>query len=49
MRNLGASVGISIMQALLTSNTQKVHARLTEGLTPDNPWPALFYMAARSA
>jgi DHA2 family multidrug resistance protein len=25
------------MQALLTSNTQKVHARLTEGLTPDNP------------
>jgi DHA2 family multidrug resistance protein len=37
MRNLGASVGISIMQALLTSNTQKVHARLTEGLTPDNP------------
>jgi len=37
MRNLGASVGISIMQSLLTSNTQKVHSRLTEGLTPDNP------------
>ena len=37
MRNLGASVGISIMQALLTENTQKVHSRLMENLRPDNP------------
>jgi MFS transporter, DHA2 family, multidrug resistance protein len=43
MRNLGASVGISIMQALLTSNTQKVHSRLVEGLTngPNGPPAAL--------
>ena len=36
-RNLGSSVGISIMQALHTENTQTVHARLTESLRPDNP------------
>ncbi|HKT53747.1 MAG TPA: DHA2 family efflux MFS transporter permease subunit [Caulobacteraceae bacterium] len=35
-RNLGSSAGISIMQALLTQNAAMVHARLTEGLTPDN-------------
>jgi DHA2 family multidrug resistance protein len=37
MRNLGASVGISIMQALLTNNTQIVHARLVQGVRVDNP------------
>jgi DHA2 family multidrug resistance protein len=37
MRNLGASAGISIMQALLTHNTQVVQSRLTEGLRADNP------------
>jgi DHA2 family multidrug resistance protein len=37
MRNLGASVGISIMQALLTNNTQIVHARLVQGVRADNP------------
>jgi DHA2 family multidrug resistance protein len=36
-RNLGNSVGISVMQALFTRNTQVVHARLIEGLRPDNP------------
>jgi DHA2 family multidrug resistance protein len=40
MRNLGASVGISIMQALLTQNGAKVYSRLMSGVTPDNPnWP----------
>jgi DHA2 family multidrug resistance protein len=37
MRNLGSSAGISIMTALFTSNASVVHARLVQGLTPDNP------------
>ena len=37
VRNLGASAGISIMQALFSTNTTTVHARLIEGLRPDNP------------
>ncbi|HZU88026.1 MAG TPA: DHA2 family efflux MFS transporter permease subunit, partial [Stellaceae bacterium] len=37
MRNLGGSVGISVLEALLASNTQIVHSRLVEGLRPDNP------------
>jgi len=42
VRNLGSSVGISIMQALFTSNTAKVHARLTEGFTGIGPLPPPF-------
>jgi DHA2 family multidrug resistance protein len=37
MRNLGGSVGISVLEALLTRNTQIVHSRLVETLRPDNP------------
>ena len=37
MRNLGGSVGISILVAILAENTQTVHAQLIEGLRPDNP------------
>jgi DHA2 family multidrug resistance protein len=37
MRNLGNAAGISIMEAVFVRNTQVVHARLTETLTPDNP------------
>jgi DHA2 family multidrug resistance protein len=37
MRNIGGSVGISIVEALLDQNTQKVHSRLVEQLRPDNP------------
>jgi MFS transporter, DHA2 family, multidrug resistance protein len=37
MRNLGGSVGISIVEALLVSNTQLVHAELSEHVRPDNP------------
>jgi DHA2 family multidrug resistance protein len=48
MRNLGASVGISIMQALLTTNTQKVQSRLTEGLRPDNPQAHAFFASPPS-
>jgi MFS transporter, DHA2 family, multidrug resistance protein len=37
MRNIGGSVGISIVEALLDQNTQVVHSRLVEHLRPDNP------------
>jgi MFS transporter, DHA2 family, multidrug resistance protein len=37
MRNLGRSVGISVLVALLAENTQIVHSRLIEQLRPDNP------------
>jgi MFS transporter, DHA2 family, multidrug resistance protein len=37
MRNIGGSVGISIVEALLIENTQVVHARLAEHVRPDNP------------
>ncbi len=37
MRNVGGSVGISIVEALLVQNTQVVHARLAEHVRPDNP------------
>ena len=37
MRNIGGSVGIAIVEALLDQNTQIVHSRLVEHLRPDNP------------
>jgi len=36
MRNIGSSVGISAVQALLVSNTQIVHATLSEHISPWN-------------
>ncbi|HYZ39075.1 MAG TPA: DHA2 family efflux MFS transporter permease subunit [Stellaceae bacterium] len=46
MRNLGGSVGISILVATLAENTQIVHSRLVEGLRPDNPLVQAPYLAA---
>jgi len=37
MRNLGGSIGISVLVATLAQNTQIVHSRLVEHLRPDNP------------
>jgi len=37
MRNIGASVGISVMVALATNNTQAMHASLAAKATPDDP------------
>jgi DHA2 family multidrug resistance protein len=37
MRLLGGSIGIAILEAQLTRNTQIVHSRLVESLHPDNP------------
>jgi DHA2 family multidrug resistance protein len=45
MRNLGGSIGISILVANLAENTQIVHSRLVEGLRPDNPLAQAPYLA----
>jgi DHA2 family multidrug resistance protein len=37
IRNLGSGVGISIMQALVVSNTQTMHSSLIEHIDPSNP------------
>lgn len=37
MRNLGSSIGISIVTTLLTRNTQTMHATLSTYITPYNP------------
>jgi DHA2 family multidrug resistance protein len=34
MRNIGSSIGISVVTAMLTRNTQVMHARLAEKVTP---------------
>ena len=37
IRNMGAAITISMLQALTIRNAATVHARLTEGVRPDNP------------
>ncbi|HZK89728.1 MAG TPA: DHA2 family efflux MFS transporter permease subunit [Stellaceae bacterium] len=37
MRNIGGSVGISVVEVLLAQNTQIVHSQLAEHVRPDNP------------
>ena len=37
MRNIGGSVGISIVEALLAENTQVIHSHMAEHIRPDNP------------
>jgi DHA2 family multidrug resistance protein len=44
MRNIGGSIGISIVVALLAENTQIVHSRLVEHLRPDNPFAQSPYL-----
>ncbi len=46
MRNLGGSVGIAVLEAMLTQNTQIVHSRLVEQLRPDNPLAQAPYLSA---
>jgi DHA2 family multidrug resistance protein len=46
MRNLGGSIGISILVARLAETTQIVHARLIEPLRPDNPLAQAPHLAA---
>ncbi len=37
IRNTGAAVGIAVLSAMNIRNSETVHARLVEGLRPDNP------------
>src|SRR5262249_1006104 len=46
MRNLGGSIGISVLVANLAEKTQIVHAHLVEGLRPDNPLAQAPFLAA---
>src|SRR5437763_2466763 len=46
MRNLGGSIGISVLVANLAEKTQIVHSYLVEGLRPDNPLAQAPYLAA---
>jgi MFS transporter, DHA2 family, multidrug resistance protein len=44
-RNIGSSIGIAIVVALLAQNTQTVHSRLVEHLREDNPLARMPHMA----
>ena len=37
IRNIGSAIGISVLQVMTIRNTATVHARLSEGVRPDNP------------
>ena len=37
IRNIGAAVGISVLQAMTIRNATTAHSRLVEGIRPDNP------------
>jgi DHA2 family multidrug resistance protein len=46
MRLLGGSIGIAILEAQLTRNTQIVHSQLVEWLRPTNPLTRAPFMPA---
>jgi DHA2 family multidrug resistance protein len=37
IRNIGSAIGISVLQGMTIRNAATVHARLVEGVRPDNP------------
>ncbi len=37
IRNIGSAIGISVLQFMTVRNADTVHARLVEGVRPDNP------------
>jgi MFS transporter, DHA2 family, multidrug resistance protein len=48
IRNIGSSIGISVVTTLLTRNTQSMHARLGENVTPYlDPWHPAIAATAR--
>jgi DHA2 family multidrug resistance protein len=51
MRNVGSAIGVSVMQFLLTQNTQINHSQMADKITPYNPLlgflPRTFGMASR--
>jgi len=48
VRNIGSSMGISIVEALLSENTQRAHASMIEHLRPDNPLASSLFQAGQS-
>jgi DHA2 family multidrug resistance protein len=44
MRNIGGSVGVSIVEALFVENTQVVHSSLIQHVRPDNPMARAPYL-----
>ncbi|MCB2073203.1 MAG: multidrug efflux MFS transporter [Novosphingobium sp.] len=53
VRNIGSSVGISLLQIMTIRNAATVQSRLTEGVRPDNPamdltWPELDFTSSES-
>jgi DHA2 family multidrug resistance protein len=47
MRNIGGSVGVAVVEALLVENTQTIHSSLIEHLRPDNPMAQAPQLALR--
>ncbi|MCY6412638.1 DHA2 family efflux MFS transporter permease subunit [Acinetobacter sp. VNH17] len=43
LRNIGSAIGISIVQTLLTQNTQILHSHMVEHITPYNLGDTAFY------
>jgi DHA2 family multidrug resistance protein len=48
VRNIGSSIGISIVQAVVTRNSQVVHASLAEHVGNDSPWQKYFDLATEA-
>lgn len=48
VRNIGSSIGISIVQAVVTRNSQIVHASLAEHVGGDSPWQKYFDLATEA-
>jgi DHA2 family multidrug resistance protein len=46
MRNIGGSVGVSIVEALFVENTQVIHSSLIQHIRPDNPLTRAPYLGA---
>jgi DHA2 family multidrug resistance protein len=46
MRNIGGSVGVSIVEALFVENTQVIHSSLIQRITPDNPLARAPYLGS---
>ncbi|HML09717.1 MAG TPA: DHA2 family efflux MFS transporter permease subunit, partial [Stellaceae bacterium] len=44
MRNIGGSVGVSIVEALFVENTQVIHSSLIQHVRPDNPFARAPYL-----
>jgi len=48
VRNIGSSIGISVVQAVVTRNSQIVHSSLAEHVGGDSPWHKYFDLATEA-